>query len=63
MYVGMLLLYAGIALIGAGPWSVGAFSLVFLILNFYVVAREEVYLKRRFGEAYDSYRARVRRWL
>ena len=63
MYLGMLLLYAGIAFIGAGPWSVGSFALVFLILNFYVIAREEAYLKRRFGEAYDSYRARVRRWL
>lgn len=63
MYLGMLLLYAGIALIGAGPWSVGSFALVFLILNFYVIGREEAYLMRRFGEAYGSYRARVRRWL
>jgi protein-S-isoprenylcysteine O-methyltransferase Ste14 len=63
MYLGMLLLYAGIALIWAGPWSATLFPLIFLILNFYVVAREEAYLTRRFGEAYGSYQMQVRRWL
>ena len=27
------------------------------------VAREEAYLERRFGDAYQDYKARVRRWL
>ena len=28
-----------------------------------LVAREEAYLERKFGDVYCSYRARVRRWL
>jgi protein-S-isoprenylcysteine O-methyltransferase Ste14 len=28
-----------------------------------VIPREEAYLERRFGAAYDDYRRRVRRWL
>jgi len=32
-------------------------------IRYGVVAREEVYLKLRFGEAYRDYRTRARRWL
>ncbi len=34
-----------------------------LVIRYGVVAREEAYLERRFGEVYRGYRARVRRWL
>lgn len=34
-----------------------------LIIRYGVVAREEAYLERSFGEAYRGYRKRVRRWL
>lgn len=63
MYLGMLLLYAGVALIVGGPLTIGPFVLVFLILNFYVIGREEAYLTRRFGNAYAKYQERVRRWI
>jgi protein-S-isoprenylcysteine O-methyltransferase Ste14 len=33
-----------------------------LVIRFGVVAREEAYLERKFGEAYSQYRSRVRRW-
>jgi protein-S-isoprenylcysteine O-methyltransferase Ste14 len=34
-----------------------------MFLRYGVVAREEAYLERRFGDAYRDYKARVRRWL
>jgi protein-S-isoprenylcysteine O-methyltransferase Ste14 len=34
-----------------------------LVIRYGVVAREEVYLELKFGDAYRHYRARVRRWL
>jgi protein-S-isoprenylcysteine O-methyltransferase Ste14 len=63
IYVGMLLLYAGIGTATRGPWVLTlALPLVF-ILRYGVVAREETYLERRFGDAYRDYKARVHRWL
>jgi protein-S-isoprenylcysteine O-methyltransferase Ste14 len=50
IYLGMFLLYGGI--------GVAARS-----LRYGVVAREEAYLERRFGDAYRDYKTRVRRWL
>ena len=63
MYLGMMLLHAGVALIAGNQWTAAAIVPVFLILNFYVIGREEAYLKRRFGAAYISYCSQVRRWL
>jgi protein-S-isoprenylcysteine O-methyltransferase Ste14 len=34
-----------------------------LVIRYGVVAREEAYLERKFGEQYLDYKARVRRWL
>ena len=34
-----------------------------MLIRYGVIAREEAYLERRFGEAYVGYKARVRRWL
>jgi protein-S-isoprenylcysteine O-methyltransferase Ste14 len=35
----------------------------YLVLRYGVVAREEGYLERKFGDAYSDYKSRVRRWL
>ena len=34
-----------------------------LVIRYGVVAREETYLERKFGDPYRRYRQRVRRWL
>ncbi len=63
IYVGMLLLYAGIGLVARSPWVLVLALPLVVILRYGVVAREETYLERRFGDAYRDYKARVRRWL
>ena len=63
IYVGMFLVYAGIGIAARSPWVlIFALPLV-VILRYGVVAREESYLERRFGDAYRHYKARVPRWL
>ena len=63
IYVGMFLLYAGIGIAVRGPWVLILALPLVIILRYGVVAREETYLERRFGDAYRDYKARVRRWL
>jgi protein-S-isoprenylcysteine O-methyltransferase Ste14 len=63
IYVGMCLLYAGIGIAARSPWVLILALPLFIILRYGVVAREETYLERRFGDAYRDYKARVRRWL
>jgi protein-S-isoprenylcysteine O-methyltransferase Ste14 len=63
IYVGMSLLYAGIGIGARSPWVLILALPLVIILRYRVVAREETYLERRFGDAYREYKARVRRWL
>ena len=62
-------LYLAMALltIGAGLWLNTWWVLILMIASIalidrYVIAREEAYLRRRFGSEYDAYTTRVRRW-
>jgi protein-S-isoprenylcysteine O-methyltransferase Ste14 len=63
IYVGMFLLYAGIGVAARSPWVLVLALPLVVVLRYGVVAREEAYLERRFGDAYRDYKARVRRWL
>ena len=63
MYLGMVMMLAGIALIvGTLPFYVAAVTL-FAILNFVFCPYEEAKLERTFGSPFRQYRIRVRRWL
>lgn len=63
IYVGMFLLYAGIGVAARSPWVLVLAVLLALTMRYGVVAREEAYLERRFGDAYREYKAGVRRRL
>jgi protein-S-isoprenylcysteine O-methyltransferase Ste14 len=62
-YLGQALLAAGLALILAAPWALLALVPALLLVRYGVIAREERYLERRFGDEYRQFRRRVRRWL
>ena len=63
IYLGMFLVYAGIGLAVRSPWILILALPLAVTIRYGVVAREEAYLERRFGDAYRDYKARVRRWL
>lgn len=63
IYLGFFLVYVGIGIAGRSPWILVLTMPIAVVIRYGVVAREEAYLERRFGDAYRDYRARVRRWL
>lgn len=63
MYLSLGIVYAGLALMMDSPWALLLVIPVILAVNFYVIAREERYLEREFGDEYRSYMAEVRRWI
>jgi len=62
-YVGMAVVYIAIALLAEALWVLLPLPLVLLIIDRGVIAREERYLERKFGQEYLDYKAGVRRWL
>lgn len=62
IYLGMFLLYAGVGIVADSGWVLVLGLPLAITIHYGVVSREELYLERRFGEAYRDYRARVRRW-
>lgn len=63
IYLGLIANYTGLALLIGAPWALVLLIPVLIVLRFGVIAREERYLERKFGEDYRSYKIRVGRWL
>jgi protein-S-isoprenylcysteine O-methyltransferase Ste14 len=63
IYLGMFLVYGGIGVAARSPGTLILTLPLAITIRYGVVAREEAYLERRFGDAYRGYKARVRRWL
>jgi protein-S-isoprenylcysteine O-methyltransferase Ste14 len=63
IYLGMFLVYGGIGIAARSPSMLILMLPLAITIRYGVVAREEVYLEGRFGDAYRDYKTRVRRWL
>ncbi|PHR54479.1 MAG: isoprenylcysteine carboxyl methyltransferase [Robiginitomaculum sp.] len=63
MYAGMALLYGGVCLQLGSGLALALILPLILLINRYVIAGEEAYLTRTFGETYQAYQGKVRRWL
>jgi protein-S-isoprenylcysteine O-methyltransferase Ste14 len=63
MYMGLLILYSGIGMLEGNWWTIIFIPVVIIIVQSYVIRGEENYLQRAFGEEYNAYRKKVRRWI
>lgn len=63
MYLQMVVVCVGVSVVLMNGWILALTPLVAWGLQRFVIIPEEVYLERKFGEAYRAYKRRVRRWL
>ena len=63
IYLGMIVGLIGLAIAFDSLWLLVALMPFALVIRYGVVAREEAYLERKFGDVYRRYRSCVRRWL
>lgn len=63
MYLSMLLLLAGIAILRSSIWLFLAVPILYILILFKAILFEEKYLLKKFGKEYSDYQATVRRWI
>ena len=63
MYLGLANVYLAVTCFVGSWWNIILFPFLIIIVQEYIIKREERYLTRRFGQAYLSYKNRVRRWI
>lgn len=63
MYLGLMMVYLGLSCLIGNWWNIILFPLLLLIIQEYIIKKEEKYLVRKFGQQYIDYSHRVRRWL
>lgn len=63
IYVAMFIGLVGVSIGFDSLWHLILLVPFYLVIRYGVVAREEIYLARKFGESYLGYKRRVRRWL
>lgn len=62
-YVSLTLLYIGLGAIFNNVWILILVVPLFLVIDLWIVRREETHLEEKFGEAYRRYKSATRRWL
>jgi protein-S-isoprenylcysteine O-methyltransferase Ste14 len=63
LYIALTLIYLGVALAAAKIWPAATLVPALAVIRYGVIAREETYLERKFGDGYRDYKSRVGRWL
>jgi|SRR5688572_33495436 len=63
IYLGFVCLLIGFSFIFRSWWGLILSPLFIVLMSALVIQHEEAYLEKKFGEAYTSYKSRVRRWL
>ncbi len=56
-------IYIGAGVMADAGWVLALLGPLLVVMHYGVIAREERYLERKFGDEYLRYKAKVRRWI
>jgi protein-S-isoprenylcysteine O-methyltransferase Ste14 len=63
MYLGLLFQYLGMAFIFGNWWTIFLIPVLIGLVHYFIILPEERYLLRAFGDSYQDYTKKVRRWI
>jgi protein-S-isoprenylcysteine O-methyltransferase Ste14 len=63
IYLSMAVVYAGAALAANAVWALVLLPVAMIVTQRGPMVREEQYMEEKFGDAYRTYKAQVRRWI
>jgi protein-S-isoprenylcysteine O-methyltransferase Ste14 len=63
MYLSMAIAYLGASMALNNFWAIVFLPAILVVVDVFVIRREERYLTSKFGQTYRDYCSRVRRWL
>ena len=63
IYVGFAVIYVGLAVGMDSPLALAMLFPCLIVIDRFVIVREEANLERKFGESYRAYKDKARRWL
>lgn len=63
MYFGLIFLYLGFTCFFGNCWHIILLPVLIIIMQEYVIKKEEKYLEREFNQTYLDYKKKVRRWI
>ena len=63
MYLSLVVLLAGVAVIMTSFWLLAAIPILFILFHYFAILPEEKYLENKFGPEYTQYVSSVRRWI
>ena len=63
IYVGDIVLICGVGLATGNPWMFITAAVAIFAIEEFAIKREEIHLKAKFGQDWNEYARRVRRWV
>ena len=63
LYLSLAMCYLGTTFLFNALWPLITFAPMLVVVHRGIIVREERYLEAKFGDAYRTYKSRVRRWL